>query len=181
MAVVSLTTQDWIDTVTGQYQKFGTAQARATRVGEYMDTASGRHCVEATIALATLPTVASTNTQIIDDSVTIPNGAFIEQIEVLVTKETAGASATFNLGLVNQDRSTVISATGFLSAAAAFNAGTDLGKLTTYTLGTTGAGAFVGAKITTTGLLLASASTADFTAGVIKVRIYYSIPAAADL
>lgn len=180
MAVVSYNTTEW-NNLDGQLIKFGTDKARATRVGEYMDSASGRHVVEATIALATLPTVASANTKILDDSVTIPNGAFIEQVEVLVTKETAGATATFNLGLVGQDRVTVNSATGFLSAAAAFNAGTDLGKLTTYTLGTTGAGAFVGAKITTTGLLLASASTADFTAGVIKVRIYYSVPAAADL
>lgn len=180
VAVVDLNTNEWVNS-DGLLVKFGTDLARATRVGEYSDTASGRHCVEATIALATLPTVASTNVQILDDSVTIPNGAFIEEVTVLVTKETAGANANFNLGLVDQDRSTQIDFDGFLAAADAFNGGTDLGTLTQYVVGTTEAGVLIGTKITNTGLLVGWADTADFTAGVIKVRIYYSIPATADL
>jgi hypothetical protein len=180
VAVVDLNNSQ-TSTINGQFQKYGTSLARATRVGEYMDTSSGRHCVEATIALASLPTVSSTNVQIIDDSVTIPNGAFIEEITVLVTKETAGSTANFNLGLVDQDRSTEIDFDGFLAAADAFNGGTDLGTLTQYIVGTTEAGALIGTKITNTGLLVAWADTADFTAGVIKVRIFYSFPASADL
>lgn len=181
MAVVSFTGQtDWSNT-DGQLVKFGPSKARATRVGEYSDTQSGRHCIEATIDLTSLPTVASTNTMIIDDSVSIPNGAFIEEVQVVVTKETAGATATFNLGLVQQDRVTVTSATGLLAANSDINAGTDLGLNKTYVKGTSQAGTLVGTKLTTTNLLLASASTADFTAGVIKVRILFSTPAPADL
>lgn len=181
MAVVSFTgSTPWLNT-DGQLVKFGTDKARVIRVGEYMDTQSGRHCVEATIDLTTLPTVASANTMILDDSVSIPNGAFLEEVTVLVTKETAGASATFTLGLVQQDRSTVTGATAILAANADINAGTDLGLNKTYVKGTSQAGTLIGTKLTTTNLLLASASTADFTAGVIKVRIFYSVPAPADL
>lgn len=180
MAVVDLNTNEWINS-DGLLVKFGPDLARATRVGEYMDTASGRHCAEVTVALASLPTIASGNVLILDDSVTIPNGAFIEEVQVVCTKETAGVNANFNLGLVDQDRSTQIDFDGFLAAADDFNAGTDLGYVQSYFKGTTEVGALVGTKITNTGLLCANADTGDFTAGVIKCRIYYSTPASADL
>ncbi len=113
MAVVDFNNSQ-TSTINLQFQKYGTALARATRVGEYMDTASGRHCVEATIDLTALPAFGTGNVKILDDSVTIPNGAFIEELTVLVTKETAGSGANFNLGLVDQDRTTEIDFDGFL-------------------------------------------------------------------
>lgn len=160
---------------------YGTNEAVVTRGGEYSRLADGRHCVTVSVSLPGLPTVASTNVQILEDTLSLPNGAFIEQVDVLVTKETAGANANFNLGLVNQDRATQIDFDGLLAAADAFNGGTDLGTLTLYNVGTTEVGALVGTKITSTGLLVGWADTADFTAGVLRIRVFYSIPLAADL
>jgi hypothetical protein len=136
--------------------------------------------VEVTVALASLPAFGTANKQILDPTVMIPNGAFIEQVSVVVTKETTGANANFNLGLVDQDRSTEIDFDGLLAAADAFNGGTDLGTVTDYVVGTTEAGALIGTKITNTGYLVGWADTADFTAGVIKCRIYYTVNASAD-
>lgn len=179
MAVVSLKDNIWVND-DGLPVVFGTSEADLARSGEYM-TLGGRHWVEVTINLPSLATVASTNETIVAENVTIPAGAFIEQVDVLVTKETAGTNANLDLGLVDQDRTTEIDFNGFLAAADAFNGGTDLGTLTSYVVGTTEAGALIGTKITNTGLITASADTADFTAGVIVVRIYYSVPLAADL
>lgn len=180
MAVVDLNSSEWINS-DGLKVLFSTDRARASRGGSYSQLSAGRHCLEITVALASLPTVASGNKQILADNVMIPNGAFIEQIDVLVTKETAGANANFNLGLVDQDFSTEIDFDGLLAAADAFNGGTDLGSLTTYVLGTTEVGALMGTKITNTGYLVGYPDTGDFTAGVIKCRIFYSMPLAADL
>lgn len=190
VAVVSYNANEYIDVQSGLLNKYGTDKARARRAGEYSILADGRHMVEVTVALATLPTVASTNVKILDDTVLIPNGAFIEEVDVLVTKETAGANANFNLGLVDQDRTTQIDFDGFLAAADSFNAGTDLGGITNFSIYgygstnptlTTEGGALIGTKITNTGLLVGWADTADFTAGVIKCRIYFSMPLTADL
>lgn len=181
MAVVDLNANEYLDVQSGLLNKYGTDKSRATRWGEFADTASGLHCVKGMVALASLPTQASGNKQIVDDTVTIPNGAFIEKIVVLVTKETAGVNANFNLGLVDQDRSTEIDFDGFLAAADAFNGGTDLGTITEFVVGTTEVGALVGTKITNTGLIVAWPDTGDFTAGVLDIRIYYSMPLTADL
>lgn len=190
MAVVSLNSNAYLDVQSGLLNLYGADIARVRRAGEYSVLSDGRHLVEVTVALASLPTVSSANVQILDDSVTIPKGAFIEQIDVLVTKETAGTNANFNLGLVDQDRSTEIDFNGFLAAADAFNSGTDLGSITNYSIYgygstnptlTTEGGALIGTKITTTGLIVGYADTADWTAGVIKCRIYFSMPLAADL
>lgn len=179
MAVVDLNSNEWHN-ADGLLVLTGTDEAIINRGGEAL-RGDGRHVVEVTIDLTDLPTVASGDEQIVSENVLIPNGAFIEQVDVLVTKETAGTNANLDLGLVDQDRSTEIDFNGFLAAADAFNAGTDLGLLTSYTVGTTEAGALIGTKITNTGLITCSAETADWTAGVIKVRIFYSIPLSADL
>lgn len=180
MAVVDLNSGEYVDAQSGLLNLYGTDAARTRRTGEYSILADGRHMVAVTIDLSALPTVASANKQIIDDTVTIPNGAFIEEIDVLVTKETAGVNANFNLGLVDQDRATEIDFDGLLAAADAFNGGTDLGSLTQYVLGTTEVGALMGTKITNTGLIVGFADTADFTAGVIVVRIYFSFHPSAN-
>lgn len=180
MAVVGKETSNvWLNN-DGLLWKYGTAEATKQITGEY-NVLGPRHMVEVTVDLDSLPTVASGDEQIQSDSVTIPNGAFIEEVEVLVTEETAGTNANLDLGLVDQDRSTEIDFNGLLAAADAFNGGTDLGTITRYTVGTTEVGALVGTKLTNTGLITASAETADFTAGVLKVRVFYYMPLASDL
>lgn len=178
MAVVSLKSNIWTNN-DGLAVPMGPSEATVTRVGEY-NNESGEHWTEADIDLSVLTTG---NQTILSDTVTIPNGAFVYRVSVTVTKEPTDASGTANLdlGLIDQDRSTEIDFNGFLAAADAWNSGTDLGRTTTYELGTTEAGALVGTKITNTGLLVANAETAVFTAGVIKVRIFWFVPLAADL
>lgn len=182
MSVVALTTG--FNNADGLRQRYGVNEVTVQRGGEYTRLSDGRHCVEVTLdllALSTAATAASGNEVIICDNVTIPNGAFIEEIIVMVTKETSGTNANLDLGLVDQDRTTEIDFNGLLAAADAFNGGTDLGSWTQYVLGTTEVGALMGTKITNTGLLTASADVADWTAGVLKIRIFYSTPLAADL
>lgn len=181
MAVVDLNSGEWVNS-DGLLVKFATDEARATRGGQYMVTADGRHCVSVIIDLATLPTAASGNEQIVADNVFIPNRAFIEQVDVLVVEEpVTSGSPNLDLGLVDQDRSTEIDFNGLIAAGDGWETGTDLGTLFPYTKGTTEAGALIGTQITNTGLITASADTADWTDGTIVVRIYYTLPLDADL
>lgn len=178
MAIVSL--KPSLYTNADNLTIFNPGSARTvTRGGEVYD--GSKHVTHVTIALASLPTVASGDKQIVAENVTIPNGAFVEEVQVLVLKETAGANANLNVGLIDQDRSTEIDFDGLLAAADAFNGGTDLGQKTVFNLGTTEVGALVGTKITNTGLIVAYADTADFTAGVVEVRIVWTVPLTADL
>lgn len=181
MAVVGLKSNAWLNS-DGLYVPLGTSEVTSNRGGSYR-VDGPLHLTEVTIALASLPTVASGNEQIVADNVVIPAGAFIEKVVVMVTKEPTDAAGNANLdvGLVDQDRSTEIDFNGLLAAADAFNSGTDLGRTTEYVLGTTEAGALIGTKLTNAGLITASAETADFTDGVIKVRVYWSVPLTADL
>lgn len=181
MAVVDLNTDEWLNS-DGLLVNFGTNRARASRGGEYSRLNDGQHLVSVIIDLATLPTAASGNEQIVADNVFIPNGAFITKVRVTVLEEpVTGGSPNLDLGLVDQDRSTEIDFNGFLAAADAFETGTDLGTVVEYVKGTTEAGALVGTQITNTGLITASADTADWTDGTLKVDIEYYMPLAADL
>ena len=182
MAVVDKNTNEWVND-DGLLIKFGTDKARVERGGEYSVLQAGIHVVSFMLDLASLPTVASTNEQIQLDNVTIPNGAFITKVRVTVVEEPTDASGTANLdmGLVDQDRTTEIDFNGFLAAADLFNAGTDLGTIVEYDTLTTEAGALVGTQITNTGLITASAETADFTDGTLKVDIEYFMPHSTDL
>lgn len=174
MAVVTLKTGVELngDNLAVQYPR---ARGTELRGGE-LATTDGKHVTEVFIDLPSLATAASGNEQIVAENVTIPAGAFIEKVEVFVTKETAGVNANLDLGFVKAvDRSTEIDFNGLLAAADAFNGGTDLGTTTEFVVGTTEAGALIGTQLAYTGLITASADTADFTAGVLRVRIYWSV------
>jgi hypothetical protein len=181
MAVVDLNTTEWHN-ADNLLVKFGTGEVKVTRGGQFGTVAAGRHVVSVMLDLATLPTAASGDEQIIADNVLIPNGAFIEKVEVFVVEEpTTAGSPNLDLGLVDQDRSTEIDFNGLLAAADAFETGTDIGTLVVYDTTTTESGALVGTVLTNTGLLTASADTADWTDGTLEIRVYYMIPLAADL
>lgn len=178
MAVTSLKTGS--TNADGLRQYFGTAEGKVTRGGEV--DFDGRHMTRVVIDLTTLNVYSGSDEMIVADNVAIPAGALIEQVDVLVLKETAGVNANLDLGFVKaSDRSTEIDFNGLLAAADAFNGGTDLGTLTTYVVGTTEAGALIGTRLAYTGLVTASADTADFSAGIIEVRIYWSVPLSADV
>lgn len=179
MAIVDLSTNKW-NNPDGLYVLFGPDKARASRGGEFSTLMEGKHCVEVTIDLTALPTVASGNVQIVADNVTIPNGAFLEQVDVIATKAAVGATATLTIGLLDQDRTTVQDATGLVNALAVTAIDT-LGEYNKLIKGSTGAGTTVATKLTNTSLITAAAGTADFTAGKVRVRVWYTVPLAADL
>lgn len=179
MAVVDLNTNEWVNS-DGQLVLFGTDKARPSRAGEYSRLDDGQHLVSVMVDLALLTTG---NQTILDNTVTIPNGAFITKVRATVIEEPTDGAGTANLdfGLIDQNRTTEIDFNGFLAAADAFNAGTDLGRIVEYTLGTTEAGALVGTQITNTGLLCANAETAVFTDGTLKLDVEFYMPLTADL
>lgn len=178
MAVVSLNTTNTWDNSDGLHVYFGKSEAVVTRGGEF-ELTTGRHLTEVFLDLTAL--AADANEYIIADNVTIPNGALIETVELMVTKVTAGTNATLDLGLVDQDRSTEIDFDGLLTnSTTTWHTGV-IGTIVTYDTNTSGNGALVGTKLTNTGLLTASWDTAAFTAGTLRIRIYWSVPLAADL
>jgi len=154
----------------GLFRQYGTSKAVATTAGDYLSYGETRQ-IECTIDLTTLTPFG---TNIIQANTTfIPSGVFVESVEVDVEVAAVGATATFSVGLIANDRSTVSSATGFVNAAAV---GTlSQGARLLLTGGSTAAGGYIGTVAGTpnTGYLIANAGTAVFTAGKVKVRINY--------
>lgn len=158
---------NWMDT-DGLYRQYGTTKAVPEVGGDFLRYAEYR-MQEYTLDLTTLTPFG---TNIIPSNTTfIPAGVFIESVEIDVETTAAGATATLSVGLIGQDRSTVASATGFVNAVAmaTMTAGTKF----TLTTGSTGAGGYIGALTPSAGYLIATANTAVFSAGRIKVRINY--------
>lgn len=161
------------------YIKFGTDRATAKSAGEYRYDGPER-VIECEIPLASLTT--STN-YFPADTVFVPNGARISRVTMYVeTAATSGGSATLDIGLVDQDRTTAFDDDGFVAALALAEM-SDVGANILFTpgadstpAGETGVGALVGTTLTNTGLIVASANTAVFTAGRVVVRIYYYVP-----
>lgn len=177
MAVVDLNPNNFVN-ADGLNQYYGLGEAVITRGGEFQ-MAGGSHVTEVFIDLTSL--LADANEYIVADNVTIPAGAFIEKVELMVTKVTAGASSTLDLGLVDQDRTTEIDFDGLLvNSSTTWHTGV-IGTTVTYDTNTSGNGALVGTQITNTGLITASWDTAAFTAGEIRIRIYWMVPNATDL
>jgi len=163
----------------GLYIKFGTDETTVVDGGEY-STLGSLHEVELEIDLDDLST--STNT-FLSDTVTLPSGARIEKVVIVVeTAATSGGSATLDIGLIDQDRSTSFDDDG-LVAALALAEMSDAGAVIEFVngadstpAGESGDGALVGTTLSNTGLIIASANTAVFTGGHLKVRIYWYNP-----
>jgi hypothetical protein len=184
MAIVSLLPAVWTNADALRVKFPGSATTLA-RGGAYPMT-NGGNMVEVYIDLASLPTAASGDEQIVLENCVIPSGAFIEKVEVLVTAEpTTVGSPNLDLGFVKKNSSTgaleELDYNGLLAAADAFEAGTDIGVLVTYDTATTEAGALVGTALAADGTLSASPDTADWTAGQIRVRVFYSMMRSADV
>lgn len=153
----------------GLYIKYGTDEATAGKAGAYGDVESGQHVVEANITLTGLGTSAA----IVDDNVFIPAGVFITRVEIVATTAaTSGGSAVLNLGLQRRDRSTELDYDGFVAAAPVADFGA-AGNTVAYTQGSDEHGALIGTTLANSGYLTADYDTAAFTAGVLKVRIFF--------
>lgn len=163
---------------------FPDAAATPTRGGEFEH--DGWHISEVYCTLADLPVMSSdSNGLLLADNVRIPAGAFIDRVETFVTKETAGANANFNLGLVKASDYSIIDADGLLAAADDFNSGTDLGGYTVFNrtggAASTEAGALVGTRLAYTSLLCGSYDTAAFSAGILRIRVHWSVALSTDV
>lgn len=163
----------------GLYIKYNTTEVTPTDGGE-LSTLGSLHEVEFGLDLVNLSTSANT---FLSDTVVIPNGARVEKVVLVVeTAATSGGSATLDIGLIDQDRSTAFDDDG-LVAALALAEMSDAGAVITFVngadstpAGESGDGALVGTTLSNSGLVIASANTAVFTAGRLKVRIYWYKP-----
>ena len=155
----------------GLYLKYGTTKAVPNTGGDYVSYGNNREA-EFTLNLTNLGSTSA----IQNDTFFFPANTFIEEVQIVAeTPATSGGSATLSVGLYKSDRSTALSETALVSALA-LTAIDGQGEKTVLTLGSTGAGAYVGTNTgTDTGGYYISAKygTAAFTAGVIKLRVKY--------
>lgn len=149
----------------GLYKKFGTTKAVPNTGGEYKTLGELRE-IELRVDLGGMTTTPT----ILNDEIFYPVGMQLQEVEVYV--ETVGVPNTatlVNIGLVGTDRTTVISATYFVSSPVADH--TPKGKKTVYT-----SGAGVTTPNVVPGYITAAAVTGTYTSGVLKVRIRYYRP-----
>jgi len=159
----------WLDP-DGLNRVYGPDRALPTSAGEFVTLGAMRE-IELKLTLSTLTDASA----IVEDSVVIPAGCRIEEVDILNEVAATGATATLSLGLIRTDRTTAYDADGILVALAlaAFDVE---GEKVTIRVGSTGAGALLGTLLANPGYLVAEWNTAAFTAGVIKIRIRYSVP-----
>lgn len=163
----------------GLYIEYGPDEVTVVDGGE-LKAFGGLHEVEIDILLTSL---AVTTPRILSDTITIPNGARIHKVTLIVeTPATSGGSSTLDFGLIDQDRTTELDYNGFVAALALADM-SDAGAIIEFMngadstpAGETTDGALVGTTLSNTGLLVANAGTAVFTGGVIKARIYWYNP-----
>lgn len=158
----------------GTYQKFGTAEGASGAAGEY-STLAGRRQIEVVINdLTTLTTTAT----IVDDNTWLPKSVRIEQVDVIAdTAATSAGAATLTIGLVQEDRSTAVDATGLVNALAKTAYDAD-GETNILTAGVSGAGTAVGTTLSASypkSYITAKYTTAAFTAGKLTIRIHYAV------
>lgn len=153
----------------GLYVKFGTEEGQVGVLGEVRTAAVNRELV-LTLDLTTL----TSSDTILDYTTYLPKDAFIEAVTVeTLVSATSGGSATLSVGLYKSDTTTAISATGLVSALALATIG-NAGTRNILTLGSTGAGAKIGATPGFPALISAKYGTAAFTAGKVSIRVSWS-------
>jgi hypothetical protein len=155
----------------GLYIKYGVDEATVGK-GGLVNTLDGRQMIEIEFNLSPLTTTGA----IQDDNAIVPAGARIEAVEmVTVTAMTSGGSPTLDVGLIRTDRSTSYDDDGLIVASASTTHDA-AGERTYFVPGGTGAGALIGTTLAYNGLIVASYNTAAYTAGKVKVRIFYFFP-----
>ena len=152
----------------GLVVQFGAREAQAGRVGEYRSVGPQRF-VEFNVDLVSLTstaTIQSFNTM-------LPRNARIERVEVIAqTAATSGGAATLSVGLVRTDTTTNVSDTALVNALA-LTAIDAAGETSNLIVGATGAGGSIGTSLANNAYITARWNTAAFTAGQLRIRIYY--------
>lgn len=153
----------------GLYLKYGTSKATPAAAGDFR-APGGNRIIEVKISdMSTLTTSAA----ILDDNVFVPTNCIIEFIEVIAdTACTSSGTGTFSVGLMKDDRTTTISDTALISAAA-FSTLDGQGEKTTYVLGTSGSGTKVGTTIGTDRGYITAKVSAAYQTGAVTLRISY--------
>lgn len=156
----------------GLYIKFGTTEGAAGKGGSYkMD---GPYNV---IELKITGTDLTSTAAIVDDNVWIPDNCRIDQVQVIAETlmNSAGNAATLDIGLIGKDRATAVGGGDDGLVAALVEASMDpAGDWQDIRIGHTYVGADIGTTITDgPAYITANYGTEAFTAGVIRVRIFY--------
>jgi hypothetical protein len=161
---------DWFN-ADGLYIKFGTSEAVSTHQGGEDGNLTGRRCIEFDLDLTTL--VVATDS-IVNDGILFPDNARIEEVEILVltAADSAADGATLDIGLIAYDRSTAVDAEAFAKTVTEASLDT-AGKRLNLIAGSSTAGDDIGTTPGEPGYITAGAGTEVFTAGLVKVRIYY--------
>lgn len=165
--------QNWLNK-DGLFLQFGADKATAETAGEFAFDGPNR-VVEFTLNLVPLTATAAIQSNNLLFPAPPAGQMYIEKIEITV--ETAATGGTsFSVGLIQTDRATIPTnySTAFVNALplASVNAA---GQLVTISNGSTGAGGLIGSQpANATGPYYITALAAGtFTAGVVRVRIYY--------
>ena len=164
-----MTSGNWLNG-DGLFIQYGTAKAVPTTAGDYLSYGETRE-IEFTLTPSTL-----TTTPVIQDNVTFfPSNVFVESVTTVVDNVAIAGGTSISIGLMNLDRSTVISNTAFLAAAVIADH-TAVGQSKTYTNGVATGGAYLGTvtNLTSGGAYITALAAGTYTgAGTIKVRIRY--------
>lgn len=158
----------------GLYVKFGTELGDPASAGEYKTDGPLRFIEVEIPALTAIGAIATPT--ILDDVTVVPAGAFIEKVEVVVdtAADSAADNATLSVGLIRTDRTTELDYDGFVTAGAQATIDA-IGDVVEYIQGGTAHGALIGTALGFNGLLVAGYGTAAYTAGAIRVRVFYRV------
>lgn len=184
--------QNWLNK-DGMFVQYGTDKTTSEQAGEYAMPGNPLRVVEVTVNLATVNGGASINATptIISNNLLFPappaGQLLIEKVELVVeTPCTSGGSPTLSIGFIQHDRSTVPSnyntalinaeVLTALAATGTLEYVNPNGSTTSIPAGSTRGGGLIGsAPANATGpyYLTATGTATAFTAGVVKVRIFY--------
>lgn len=160
----------------GLTQAYGTEEGRVGKGGEFQSMGELR-VINVAIPDLTALSATQTSPSILDRNVFLPKAAYIRRVRLINTGTavTTGSTSLINVGTVKRDTTTEGDFNGILDSidSADFNAA---GEERDYIFGTTGAGALVGVTSGTDSggyYISASAETAVFTAGAVKIQIFF--------
>lgn len=149
---------------------YGTDAAKIDNGGEYRNDGVYR-LTEIGFNLAPLTTTAAQVSR-----VKVGKGIVVEKVEVVAdVAATSGGSATLDIGLLSTDGTTVNDDDGLVAALPLANINV-VGETNTLTAGVSLAGALVGTTLSSADgymHITASYNTAAFTAGNVKLRLYW--------
>lgn len=150
----------------GLYLQYGTAKPVVDVAGEYSTLGDFRE-INIRLDLTTLTSTPA----IISQNLKFPTEMRIARVDIINDVAATGASATLDLGLQREDRTTELDYDGLIAqlAITSFNAA---GETQSLTAGSTGAGALVGTSTTNVGYLTANYNTTAFSTGAVNIRIF---------